>query len=179
MEQKTYQTSCKTDIGWVVITGTENEIWSVGFSDDTPETDGNLPACVKECRNQINEYFKGKRKTFTVGFQLKGTDFQRRVWNELAKIPYGGQVSYKDIAVGIGNEKACRAVGNANGKNPMAVIVPCHRVIANNGKLGGYGGGLWRKQWLLEHENKHGAGSVMHRRIKRCGDECMVRIETI
>lgn len=156
MEQRTYTACCETDIGWVVITGTENEILSAGFFDDKPDIDREPPDYLKACLKQIDEYFKGERKTFTVQVRLKGTDFQKRVWNELMKIPHGAQVSYKDIAASLGNENACRAVGNANGKNPVVVIVPCHRVIESNGKLGGYGGGLWRKEWLLTHEKKHG-----------------------
>jgi methylated-DNA-[protein]-cysteine S-methyltransferase len=83
---------------------------------------------------------------------LQGTDFQKKVWRRLIKIPFGKTVSYKDIAVRIGNIRAVRAVGNANNKNSIAIIVPCHRVIGSNGSLVGYGGGLWRKKWLLKHE---------------------------
>jgi methylated-DNA-[protein]-cysteine S-methyltransferase len=91
---------------------------------------------------------------FDLKFILKGTEFQESVWKALGKIPYGQTVSYKDIASAVNNKKAVRAVGNANRLNPMAIILPCHRVIGSNGKLVGYGGGLWRKEWLLEHEHK-------------------------
>ncbi len=91
---------------------------------------------------------------FDLDISLIGTEFQRKIWNELLKIPYGKSITYKELAIRIGNEKATRAVGNANGKNPLSIIIPCHRVIGSNGLLVGYGGGLERKKWLLEFENK-------------------------
>jgi len=104
---------------------------------------------------QLDEYFKGKRRKFSVKLDLRGTVFQKRVWQALLKIPFGGTASYQDIAEAVGNRKAVRAVGNANGANPVAIIVPCHRVIGSDGSLVGYGSGLWRKRWLLSHEQKH------------------------
>ncbi len=104
---------------------------------------------------QLQEYFAGGRHAFDIPIQLEGTDFQRRVWTQLAEIPYGETVSYRDIASGVGDPKACRAVGLANGRNPVAIVVPCHRVIGADGRLTGYGGGLDRKRWLLEHEASH------------------------
>ena len=101
---------------------------------------------------ELAEYFAGRRKVFTVALDLEGTTFQKKVWAQLSKIPYGQTCSYKDIAKGIQNEKAVRAVGSANGKNPACIIVPCHRVIAHNGSLGGYSGGLKMKKTLLEIE---------------------------
>lgn len=105
-----------------------------------------------EVSTQLDEYFAGRRKTFDVAMTLEGTDFQRRVWAELSAIPYGETISYGELARRVGNPKASRAVGSANGHNPVAVIVPCHRVIAGNGTIGGYGGGLERKVHLLELE---------------------------
>ena len=102
----------------------------------------------------MNEYFSGERKKFDLPLYFEGTEFQKSVWNELRKIPYGTTVSYKDIAEGINNEKAVRAVGNANNKNKIMIIVPCHRVIGKNGKLVGFAGGLDKKEFLLEHEKK-------------------------
>ncbi|WMJ81153.1 methylated-DNA--[protein]-cysteine S-methyltransferase [Clostridium sp. MB40-C1] len=102
----------------------------------------------------MNEYFKGKRKVFTVKVSLNGTEFQNKIWDELTKIPFGKTVTYKNMAESIGNSKAVRAVGNANGKNVLNIIVPCHRVIGSDGSLTGYGGGLWRKKWILTHEEK-------------------------
>lgn len=101
---------------------------------------------------QLKEYFNGERKSFNIPLELKGTEFQKRVWNELIKIPYGDAASYKEIAEKIGSKKSYRAVGNANGKNPIPIIIPCHRVIISNGKLGGYTGGLEIKIKLLELE---------------------------
>ncbi len=109
---------------------------------------------LKETVRQLEEYFSGQRKTFDVSFNLVGTPFQKQVWAELSKIPFGKTVSYKDIASYIKNPKAVRAVGSANGKNPMSIIIPCHRVIAADGTLGGYGGGLTTKQQLLKLEGK-------------------------
>ena len=101
---------------------------------------------------QLEEYLKGKRKKFELKLDVEGTPFQRLVWKELAKIPFGKTLSYKDIAKRIDNPKAVRAVGTANGRNPICIIVPCHRVIGTNGKMTGYSGGIWRKKWLLAHE---------------------------
>lgn len=104
---------------------------------------------------QINEYLNGTRKEFDLPLHLIGTDFQKRVWNGLLQIPYGETRSYKAQSVFLGDVKAIRAVGTANGQNGIAIIVPCHRVIGDNGSLVGYGGGLDKKKWLLEHEAKH------------------------
>lgn len=101
---------------------------------------------------ELFEYFKGERKKFSVKLDIKGTDFQKKVWKELQKIPYGKTCSYKDIAIKLNDPNASRAVGTANGKNPICIIIPCHRVIAQNGKLGGYTGGLDIKIELLEVE---------------------------
>jgi methylated-DNA-[protein]-cysteine S-methyltransferase len=106
---------------------------------------------------QLKEYFDGKRKDFDIPLEItRGTEFQKSVWKELSKIKYGETCSYKDLAAAIGNEKACRAVGSANGKNPITIIIPCHRVIAHDSTLGGYGGGLNRKSVLLDLEKQYG-----------------------
>jgi len=110
------------------------------------------PVIVETCR-QLDEYFDGKRKTFDLSLSLKGTDFQQTVWKQLQEIPYGQTISYSLLAKAIGRPKACRAVGSANGKNPIPIIIPCHRVIAANGALGGYSSGLDTKIQLLELEN--------------------------
>lgn len=104
---------------------------------------------------QLEEYFDGRRKEFDIPIKLTGTEFQKKVWNELLKIPYGKTVSYKDISIKIGNPKACRAVGMANHNNPILIIVPCHRVINENNKLGGYALGLDLKRKLLELEKEN------------------------
>jgi AraC family transcriptional regulator of adaptative response/methylated-DNA-[protein]-cysteine methyltransferase len=105
-------------------------------------------------KNELREYFKGERKEFNVPLTSPGTEFQRKVWCELMNIPYGATRSYKQQAIALGNKEAVRAVANANGMNRIAIIIPCHRVIGDNGHLTGYGGGLWRKRWLLDLENK-------------------------
>ena len=104
---------------------------------------------------QAHEYFTGIRKDFTVPLNLVGTPFQKKVWEGLLSIPYGETRSYKQQSIILGNEKAIRAVAGANGENGIAIIIPCHRVIGDNGSLTGYGGGLQRKAWLLAHERKH------------------------
>jgi methylated-DNA-[protein]-cysteine S-methyltransferase len=111
-------------------------------------TVGPLPQAAR----QLDEYFTGRRREFDLPLRLDGTDFQRRVWNVLLEIPYGATWSYGDLARRIGNPKASRAVGLANGRNPLSILVPCHRVIGADGSLTGYGGGLQRKRWLLAHE---------------------------
>jgi methylated-DNA-[protein]-cysteine S-methyltransferase len=102
---------------------------------------------------QLDEYFSGNRKIFDLPLDLHGTEFQKKVWSELLKIPFGHKISYKELTLKIGDIKAIRAVAAANGANPVSIIVPCHRVIGSDGSLTGYAGGLWRKQWLLEHES--------------------------
>lgn len=109
-------------------------------------------ARVVAARTQLEEYFAGKRQRFDLELLPIGTEFQRQVWAELARIPYGETISYGELAHRIGNAKAMRAVGLANGRNPIPIVVPCHRVIGANGSLTGFGGGIERKRWLLEHE---------------------------
>jgi len=110
---------------------------------------------LAECRRQLEEYFSGKRRRFNLSLDPQGTAFEKEIWQRLKRIPYGRTASYKEIAQDIGRPRAVRAVGAANGKNPLAIIVPCHRVVGHNGSLTGYGGGLWRKQWLLDHERRN------------------------
>jgi methylated-DNA-[protein]-cysteine S-methyltransferase len=107
---------------------------------------------IEQCATELDEYFFKGRKFFNVDLHLKGTTFQTRVWNELLTIPYGKTISYLDLALQLGDINLIRAVGLANGENPIAIIVPCHRVIGKNGDLVGYGGGLDKKEWLLLHE---------------------------
>ena len=109
---------------------------------------------IKNCIKQLDEYFAGTRTEFTIHTSQVGTEFQQTVWAGLCNIPYGRTISYLELSKRIGNVKAIRAVGTANGNNSICIIVPCHRVIGSNGELVGYGGDLWRKKWLLEHEGK-------------------------
>ena len=143
----------KVSAGIIKIIFSEEYVLSVSFSDIIKENDKGSEVLDKALK-QMNEYFSGERKKFDLPLYFEGTEFQKSVWNELRKIPYGTTVSYKDIAEGINNEKAVRAVGNANNKNKIMIIVPCHRVIGKNGKLVGFAGGLDKKEFLLEHEKK-------------------------
>jgi len=139
-------------IGPLEVAGTSDGIVSVSFVKTRLSNDRNLPECVKEGIRQLDEYFKGIRKTFSLKLLLQGTPFQKLVWQALKKIPCARTASYGDVARAIGKPKAYRAVGNANNKNPIAIVIPCHRVIGSDGSLVGYGSGLWRKEWLLKHE---------------------------
>ena len=149
---KTYQACYKSPIGPIEVVGLEDCILSLDFVDKEFAGDADLPFCLKACVKQIDEYFKGHRSKFLLNLDPEGTKFQRLVWRQLEKIPFGEVLSYGQIASAIGNPKACRAVGSANGKNPISIIIPCHRVIGSDGSLTGYGGGLWRKEWLIKHE---------------------------
>lgn len=138
-------------IGIIEITATEEAITSLYFVEQsTMVTDEST--IISEAIIQLNEYFKGIRKVFDLKCEATGTNFQKKVWDELIKIPFGETLSYKELAIKVGNEKARRAVGNANGKNAISIIVPCHRVIGSDKSLTGYAGGISRKQWLLSHE---------------------------
>ena len=149
---KTYKAYYKSPLGPIEISGMPDSILSVDFVEEMLPGDADLPFCLKTCIKQIDEYFNGKRKEFLLKLDPQGTIFQRRVWQQLEKIPFGAVVSYGEIASIMGKPKACRAVGSANGRNPIAIIIPCHRVVGSDGSLTGYGGGLWRKEWLIKHE---------------------------
>lgn len=112
-----------------------------------------IPTVLQEAVSQLNDYFEAKRNDFDFKLNPKGTEFQQRVWKALLEIPFGKTMSYLQLSKKLGDVKAIRAVASANGKNPLWIVVPCHRVIGTDGSLTGYAGGLWRKQWLLEHEN--------------------------
>ena len=150
----------ESPIGPLRLRGTEENLVALDFVDKQPQKDSSAMGLMKRCLKQLDEYFQGRRKTFELPLAPHGTDFQKRVWNYLLKIRYGHAVSYKTVAEGIGNHRAFRAVGGANNKNPIAIIIPCHRVIGSNGDLTGYGSGLWRKEWLLTHEKATLANSV-------------------
>lgn len=150
--EKIFKAYYSSPIGLVEITGSKDGITSIIFADDDQVAIGEIPEILKNAYNQIDEYFKGKRKSFDFKLSPEGTEFQKKVWMELMNIPFGETLTYKDIACMLGNIKAVRAVGNANGKNPISIVIPCHRVIGSNGELTGYAGGLDRKAWLLKHE---------------------------
>ena len=143
----------KTPAGFMEVTGTRRGVQTVRFINRKTRKLF-TPFCLRECIEQLKEYFEGKREVFSIRLDLLGTDFQMRVWQELQKIPYGKTITYHELAERIGDPKAFRAVGQADAKNPVSVIIPCHRVLGNDGKLVGYAGGLERKKWLLEHEQK-------------------------
>lgn len=131
----------------------EGIVFPKGKTSQDPEPEWQLdPSSFEEVKRQLDQYFKGRLKSFDLELKTGGTPFQQQVWQALAKIPYGSTISYGDLAVQIGNPKAVRAVGLANGKNPIPIIIPCHRVIGKNGSLTGFGGGLDVKRFLLELE---------------------------
>lgn len=136
--------------GVIKIAGSENGISSLIFVDRAAHTD--IPESLREAVQQIHEYFSGTRREFSMVLDLQGTPFQKRVWEALLAIPFGHTTSYGVLATELGDIKAIRAVGRANGSNPVSIVVPCHRVIGADGSLTGYAGGLHRKQWLLQFE---------------------------
>ncbi len=152
-----YQSCLNTPIGLLEIVGSKHAIHAIRFDAVKYTEADNLPPILIKCRTELEEYFAGKRKHFTVNAEQGGTDFQKLVWKKIAEIPFGKTISYLEVARMTGDEKATRAVGNANGKNKIPILIPCHRVIGSNDSLTGYAGGLWRKQWLLEHEH-----SIIH-----------------
>ncbi|MGO4904953.1 methylated-DNA--[protein]-cysteine S-methyltransferase [Flavobacterium sp. W20_MBD1_R3] len=145
-------TYIKTPLGIAAIIGDENGISGISVADEG-EISNTIPAVLQQAVRQLNEYFEGKRTTFNFKLNPKGTEFQQKVWKGLLDIPFGKTCSYMDLSKKLGDVKAIRAVASANGKNPLWIVVPCHRVIGSDGSLTGYAGGLWRKKWLLEHEN--------------------------
>ena len=155
-----FKTFYNSPIGLIEISGTENSITSLYFIDEEFNPDLKSNPYVDKCVEQLDDYFNGKRKIFELNLQPEGSDFQKKVWNELLKILFGETRSYMEITKLLGDIKAIRAVAGANGENGIAIIVPCHRVIGENGSLTGYGGGLQRKKWLLDHENKHTGKSL-------------------
>ena len=150
----TKTTYYKSELGLIKIEGDKTGITYVNFTNEKPKKKQPVPSELKDCHAQIHEYFQGKRKTFKLKLKPVGTDFQMKVWKQLEKIPFGKTNSYQDVAIAIKNPKAVRAVGLANGKNPISIIIPCHRVIGKDGSLTGYGGGLDKKEWLLDFESK-------------------------
>ena len=147
-----HTTYYSSSIGLLEITGNDDGIVSIHFVDEKKKNSTKTHSSLKECVYQLDEYFTGDRKEFGLKLNPSGTDFQKRVWEQLITVPFGKTASYLDISKKLGDANATRAVGNANGSNPIPIIVPCHRVIGVSGKLVGYSGGLWRKEWLLNHE---------------------------
>jgi len=140
-------------VGDLLIESDAEKITVVGFvKTDAPRLDEHRTPVIDQCILELEEYFSNGRKFFTVELDPRGTDFQKRVWTELLAVSYGKTESYEALAIRVGDIRSIRAVGLANGQNPIAIIIPCHRVIGKNGDLIGYGGGLENKEWLLYHE---------------------------
>jgi len=143
----------KSPLGITEIIGDEKGIAVISVLDSEKEITTQIPEVLKVAVAELQDYFTGKRNDFTFKLNPKGTEFQQKVWQELLNIPFGKTMSYLELSKRLGDVKAIRAVASANGKNPLWIVVPCHRVIGTDGSLTGYAGGLWRKKWLLEHEN--------------------------
>ncbi|TDX01748.1 methylated-DNA--[protein]-cysteine S-methyltransferase [Dinghuibacter silviterrae] len=159
----TYVAYYHSPVGILRLGGTEHYISEIYYLDALPpDARVHLNPLLQNCQEQLMEYFQGLRRTFDLPVHQEGSEFQQRVWGELMGIPYGRTITYMDLAKRVGDPKAVRAVGTTNGKNKIAIVLPCHRVIGARNDLVGYGGGLWRKRWLLEHENKiaHGVQTL-------------------
>src|ERR1035437_2640807 len=151
MEDPLYKTYYNSPCGLIELSANDSGITSLYFVKKRSSR-SDKSKHLAECIRQLDQYFDKKRKTFSLSLDLQGTDFQKRVWNELLNIPFGKTISYMQLAINLGDKKCIRAAGTANGRNPVSIIVPCHRVIGSNGNLVGYGGGLDKKKWLLEFE---------------------------
>ena len=145
----------KTPLGIAQLLGDEEGISRITISDEANQASEEIPEVLKKAVAQLEEYLSGKRQQFDFEINPEGTVFQKKVWNLLLDIPFGKTCSYLELSKSFGDPKAIRAVASANGKNPLWIVVPCHRVIGSDGSLTGYAGGLWRKKWLLEHEQPH------------------------
>jgi methylated-DNA-[protein]-cysteine S-methyltransferase len=143
----------KSPIGYLKISASEKGISEINFTKKKTNNKKPTSTILIQCLKELDEYFTGKKQQFTVSLDVSGTVFQKKVWKQLEKIPYGKTLAYSDIAKRVKNPKACRAVGMANNKNKIAIIIPCHRVIGKAGNLVGYASGLKHKEWLLKHEN--------------------------
>lgn len=142
----------KSPVGITVIKGDEKGITEISVLNEDVTMPNTIPAELQNAVQQLKEYFEGNRTAFDFKMNPKGTDFQKKVWKALLEIPFGTTTSYQALSIKLGDVKAIRAVAAANGKNPLWIVVPCHRIIGSDGSLTGYAGGLWRKKWLLEHE---------------------------
>ena len=154
---ETFIAHYRSPIGLIEIEGSAAGVCALNFVEAGRARPGRrgrvpLPEPLAEGLEQIDEYFRSVRTAFTVKLDLRGTDFQKRVWAKLLRVKFGRTTTYKALAAAVGNPASTRAVGGANHRNPVSIIVPCHRVVGSDGRLTGYGGGLWRKDWLLRHE---------------------------
>lgn len=148
------QVYIQSPVGITLIEGDAHGISKISVLDNEELMPSeSIPDELNKAAVQLKEYFEGRRTNFDFKLNPQGTDFQKKVWQALLEIPFGKTTSYQDLSIKLGDIKAIRAVASANGKNPLWIVVPCHRVIGSDGSLTGYAGGLWRKKWLLEHEN--------------------------
>ncbi|HOI29984.1 MAG TPA: methylated-DNA--[protein]-cysteine S-methyltransferase [Melioribacteraceae bacterium] len=147
-----HQDFIDSPLGTICIRASERGITDIIFSSEPAADLLSKNRFIKKCKSQLQEYFEGKRKVFDLEIDYYGTQFQKLVWLELLKIRFGSSISYLALASRLGNKNKIRAVAKANSQNRISIIVPCHRIIGANGELVGYSGGLWRKKWLLEHE---------------------------
>lgn len=164
---KSVQRKIDTKFGPIYLTASEKGLQSVYFDQqavpmETSSSNDSIKQILDRTQIQLEEYLDGRRKEFDLPMDVQGTIFQKHVWQQLTKIPYGETRSYKDIAIALNDKNASRAVGTANGKNPLSIIVPCHRVITTNGSLGGYSGGLNNKRKLLTLERSLGVMCLEH-----------------
>jgi methylated-DNA-[protein]-cysteine S-methyltransferase len=142
----------ESPVGWLRLVGEDHSIVGVHFAKERGTRKKEKSTALDQAERELEEYFAGERTRFTLRLLPEGTEFQRAVWDALVGIPYGETCAYLDIAQQIGKPKAVRAVGRSNGQNPIAIVIPCHRVIGSDGSLTGYGGGMPKKRWLLDHE---------------------------
>ena len=155
MSESIYREVCNSPVGELIVESDGTSLTSILFKEDDFSIEQNPDSIVTYCINQLDEYFRGERKFFDLPLNPKGTDFQHRVWEKVIAIPFGETTSYGQLAIALGDLKLNRAVGFANGANPIPIIIPCHRVIGGDGSLTGYAGGLERKKWLLNHESQY------------------------
>jgi methylated-DNA-[protein]-cysteine S-methyltransferase len=153
-----YTSYYSSPVGILKMQSMEDHLSALLFMDEKDSDAADEHPVLQQCRQELDEYFNGSRKEFTLPLKQQGTEFQQKVWQLLLGIPFGKTISYNHLSKQYGDLKAIRAVASANGKNNIAIIVPCHRVIGSNQSLTGYAGGLWRKKWLLDHEAKFHSG---------------------
>ena len=151
----TYSKTIETPIGVLKLTSDEKSLKSISFDAEIMENGPELPEVLHNTQKQLEEYFFGNRRQFDLPLDPDGTAFQHKIWKQLSEVPYGSTKSYIEIARAMGSESSSRAVGMANGRNPIPVIIPCHRIIGHDGRLTGYAGGVDRKRWLLLHEQQN------------------------
>ena len=156
-----FQKSYLSPLGYLTLISTEDKLKKIQFSDSMELTSSHIPPILDETKNQLEEYFMGQRFVFSIQMDPDGSDFQKKVWEQVFKVPFGETSTYKEIALKLGGQTYIRAIGKANGMNPVPIIIPCHRIIGSNGKLVGYAGGIDRKKQLLLHELKYSGKGIL------------------